>query len=664
MSFYWPHILWLLFMPAALLAWELMRRRTANADAHPKILRAEAGLHSLNLSPLASRLSPQRQARWWLAAGLMLAIVALARPQWGRIEEPVFGQSREILLALDLSRSMNSPDVQPSRLERSKLLIQSLLDHLQGERVGLVVFSGTGFLQCPLSADCEVLREFLPSLDTNFLPEGGTNYHDLLQTALDSFSTDGSADRYLVILSDGEATDDDWRPLIDALKKKNIRVIGLGVGTTTGTMIPDGTGGFVKDERGAVVLSKLENSTLRELADKTGGAYTDGSSWVDLPALLDATIETGHQGQFHETTRVRFAERFQLALAPALLCLLISFWREFPVRPRARDLKLKSEARGERPSSFAKATEDREARGQKIAGAKQQLQSATIAGLCLLASSLSPLAFGPRASADENDHTVADSLTKVVGHLSAQDSTSAQDWANLAQTTITYGQRLQSTQQPVPEGPVRDALKAVDAGEALEANAADWARLRRELAALQKKPDEQKPPPQQQKQPQQSQKNDSNQNQQNSQQNPSSGGKSQQNQSQQNQSSQSQKNDAEKNQQNSQQNQPGNRQSQQNSASSGLAQNQQPSGPPAFGDMKENSPAPAQPRPQPDEARELQKIGGVPEKRTGDAATDDPTLVVPMAKLGQLKQQDSPAALYELLRGENKPAPTPNGKNW
>jgi len=641
MIFYWPHVLWLLFVPAALLAWELVRRRTADANAHPKILRAEAGLHSLNLSPLASRLSPHRQARWWLVAGLMLAIIALARPQWGRIEEPVFGQSREILLALDLSRSMNSPDVQPSRLERSKLLIQSLLDHLQGERVGLVVFSGTGFLQCPLSADYEVLREFLPALNTDFLPEGGTNYHDLLQTALDSFSTDGSADRYLVILSDGEATDDDWQPLIDGLKKKNIRVIGLGVGTTTGTMIPDGAGGFVKDERGAVVLSKLENSTLRELAEKTGGAYTDASTWVDLPALLNATIETGHQGQFHETTRVRFAERFQWALAPALLCLLISFWREFPVRPRARDLKL--EARGE----------GRGAKGQKIAGAKQQLQSATIAIFCLLASSLSPLAFGPRASAAENDATVADSLTKVVGHLSAQDSTSARDWANLAQTTITYGQRLQSTQQPVPEGPVRDALTAVNAGEALDANAADWARFRRELAALQKKPDEPKPPPQQQKQPQ-SQKNDSDQNQQKSQPNPSSGGKSQPDKSQQNQSSQSQKNDAGENQPDSQQ----------NPSASGSPQNQQPPGPPAFGDMKENSPTPAQPRSQPAETRELQKIGGTPEKRTGDAATDDPTLVVPMAKLNQIKQQDSPAALYELLRGENAPPPTSNGKNW
>ena len=100
------------------------------------------------------------------------SIVALARPQWGRIDEPVFEQSREIVIALDLSRSMQTPDVKPTRLERAKLLIESLLDRLTGERVGLVVFSGTAFLQSPLSADYEILREFLPSLGSG-LHAGG-----------------------------------------------------------------------------------------------------------------------------------------------------------------------------------------------------------------------------------------------------------------------------------------------------------------------------------------------------------------------------------------------------------------------------------------------------------------------------------------------------------
>src|SRR5207244_3462348 len=135
--------------------------------------------------------------------------------------------------------------------DRSKLLIQSLLERLEGERVGLVVFSGTAFLQSPLSADYEILREFLPSLGPDFLPEGGTNYQALLETSVQAFGGSNAADRFLIVLSDGEATDENWKSGVDELKKRGIRVIGLGIGTSAGAMIPDGSGGFVKDERGA-----------------------------------------------------------------------------------------------------------------------------------------------------------------------------------------------------------------------------------------------------------------------------------------------------------------------------------------------------------------------------------------------------------------------------
>ena len=115
-----------------------------------------------------------------------------------------------------------------------------LLDGLKGERVGLVLFAGTAFLQSPLSADYEILREFLPALSPEFLPEGGSNYGALIEASLQAFGASGSADRFLVILSDGEATDDEWKSRAEELKKKNIRVIGLGVGTPAPwAMVPD-----------------------------------------------------------------------------------------------------------------------------------------------------------------------------------------------------------------------------------------------------------------------------------------------------------------------------------------------------------------------------------------------------------------------------------------
>lgn len=335
MTFASAHLLWLLLLPTALAVADGLRRAAAEAESWPGIRRLWAGPRGL----APSRLGARPPARWRLWLGLALLVVALARPQWGKIEERVFDQSREVLLALDLSRSMLANDVKPSRLERARLLVESLLDRLKGERVGLLVFSGTAFLQCPLSPDYEVLREFLPALNPDYLPEGGTDYARLLKAALEAFSNEAGADRYLIVLSDGEALTEDWRSQLDTLKQRGIRVIALGVGTEAGSIIPAKDGGFVKDERGAVVMSKLSPNTLKQLASATGGAYAEASGWLDLPALLQQTVERGKQGALSERKSVRLGERFQWFLAPALLLLLWSYWHEFPVSPKPRDLR-------------------------------------------------------------------------------------------------------------------------------------------------------------------------------------------------------------------------------------------------------------------------------------------------------------------------------------
>jgi len=339
MTFATPLLLLTTLFPLVLLGYELVRLRRDRETAPARILGGSAAHGVVRLSRSTPSASPRRIL---VCLGLILVGVAAARPQWGRIEEPVFDQSREILIAVDLSRSMLAPDVKPTRLDRAKLLIQSLLERLDGERVGLLVFSGTAFLQSPLSSDYEILREFLPELQPNFLPAGGTNYEALLTSALEAFSRDGGADRYLIILSDGEAADDAWRPFADQLKTRGIRVLALGIGTRDGAMIPEAEGGLVKDDRGAVVLSRLEPATLQSLAATTDGRYADASGWVDLAELLRQTVEAGRRGKFKEVNRVRLAERFQFFLAPAVLLLLAGLWREFPVRPTPRPVTLKS----------------------------------------------------------------------------------------------------------------------------------------------------------------------------------------------------------------------------------------------------------------------------------------------------------------------------------
>jgi Ca-activated chloride channel family protein len=511
---------------------------------------------------------------------------------------------------------MLSPDVKPSRLERSKLLIQSLLDKLSGERVGLIVFSGTAFLQAPMSADYEIIREFLPSLGPDFLPEGGTNYSQLIDTSLDAFGEGSAADRYLIILSDGGATDDAWKGKVDALAKRGIRVIGLGVGTAAGSMIPDGAGAFMKDDSGAVVMSKLESGTLRDLASATHGVYLDASAWVDLPKVLAATVEQGRKGRFVERNTVRYAERFQWALAPALLCLLASFWLEMPVLPKAREVRLSGDAAA---ATRAKAT------------------AAAVAAAALLLLGAPP----PAAGQDAPDP--AATLSKVVGRLSSQQQCSALDWAELGGDTVTWGQHIQSGAQQVPERPVRDALAAVDMGSRSDPKAADWAKLRSDLEALLRKQDDQK---------KQDQKKDRQKDQ-------------QENQQENQQQSQGQDQKQNQNQQQSQQQQSGSDSSGQNKPqeSGGEPKNQQQARQQkAFGDMGAPTPEPRQGE-EPQNA--MQKVGGVKKDQPNDPARNDPSLAIPLEKLEQVKNQDSPAELFEMLR-RSEPMPTPanKGPNW
>ena len=602
MTFHSPHLLWLLVPLVLLFSWELARHATRAAVTWPKIARAWAGAFDVSLG--ARHTTAENRPRIWLWFGLALCIVALARPQWGVIEEQVFDQSREVLIAVDLSRSMLAQDVKPSRLDRSKLLITSLLDGLKGERVGLVLFAGTAFLQAPLSSDYEVLREFLPALNPDYLPEGGSNYRAMLEASMQAFGT-STADRYLIVLSDGESTVDDWKELTPALKTKGIRVIGLGVGTAQGSFIPDAGGGLMKDERGAVVMSRLNSSTLQELAQVTGGAYTDASSWVDLPALLRKTVDAGRKGEFAEKNTARLVERFQWFLAPGLLLLLFSFWAEFPVRPRERALPLG---------------------GVKRKAASGKLGTAVASVIVLLtACSLSPKASAAEPSGED---ALAKPLATTVARLAAQAGITAKEYSELAATTVTFGQRMKSAQQHPPEPVIRDALQAVEVGEKLDAKAADWPKLRADLEELLKKEE----PPKQDKKDENKQNQDK---------------KDQQQQQDQNQS-QDQSQDKDQQQQQSDQQ----KQDQPQKEQPSQQQKQD-----AFGDMKDKQDQPPPPKPQPG----TQKVGGQKEEKPAEPV--DAELAMPLQKLDQVRNQDSPAKLQQLMQGQ-PPKQKPTGKNW
>jgi Ca-activated chloride channel family protein len=641
-TFALPQLLWLLLLPLALLAWEIAHTRRAGQSNHPKILRGRAGARDFELLGGQPERFGRAHPRLWLCLGLALTVVALARPQYGLLEEQVFDQSREIMIAVDLSKSMLAEDVKPSRLGRAKLLIQSLLERLAGERVGLVLFSGTAFVQSPLSADYEILNEFLPVLEPGYLPAGGSNYGALLRAANESFGPATTADRFLIVLSDGEATDEEWRGELPGLKERGIRVIGLGVGTAGGSMIPDGSGGFIKDERGAVVMSKLENATLQELAKETNGAYEDASGWVDIAALMQGTVEAGQKGAFKRETRSRLVERYQWALAPALLFLLISYWREFPARPKPRELRLlAAKAAPARPTMPAAAGVLAVvlllAAGPGLRAASLDPRSPAASPARPPAPAEPPAAGDPGPPAENPVQVAAAPLARAVDRISRQTRRAAADWAELARLTINYGNQLLTANEEVPEAPVRDSLQAVELGAALDAKAADWPALKQQLEELLKKKDE--PPPEEPPPPPPDQQNQEQQKQNQPGDSQSNGGQPQE-KSDQNQDPSKDKQDQDKPDQEPQD------QEQKEDAES------------AFGDMDEPQPEEQNPTNQPPPKNETQQVGGQQQQ----ARNENPSLTVPLQHLDELRNRDNPADLFQLM--DDQPPPKPTGKDW
>ena len=337
MSFGNPLWLYGLFIPFAYCISSLMTRsRAKNALNRTKSNHVQAGMGGLT----AINQTKRRPAKIILNLALALLIIALAQPRWGTIERVVYQRSREVIIAMDLSKSMLAEDIKPNRLERAKLVVESLLDTLQGESVGLVVFAGSAFLQSPMSPDYQILRGFLHQINPEFIPQGGTNYGEMIEASLDSFKqSDGEADRFLIVISDGESLDDSWADHIDELKNENVRALCLGFGTTAGGFIPDGEGGFHKGPDGAVVLTRLESKTLKQLAQSTNGSYQEATVWVDLNKMIEDTIKAGKAGRTGQTEESFEVERYHYFLGPSILLMLLALYREFPSLPKARTIK-------------------------------------------------------------------------------------------------------------------------------------------------------------------------------------------------------------------------------------------------------------------------------------------------------------------------------------
>ena len=295
-----------------------MRRRR-------EIMRCFSSAHGLDVIAPDS-VGGRRWVKTSLLMGTVLfTAVALAGPKYGYRWQEIRQQGVDIIIALDCSRSMTAADIQPSRLERAKREVFDLLAMLQGDRVGLVAFAGTAFLQCPLTLDYDAFNLFLNSLSPEYLPVGGTDITGALATALDSFDPKSASDKAVILITDGENTGD-GEPLkaAETLKEKKIKLFCIGVGGSDGVPIPEPDGGFKKDRSGQIVLSRLDENTLKKMAVVTGGTYVRSVAGdLDLDAIYTDEIRRTMVTETVSSGRKQvWEDRFQWPLALALLCLV------------------------------------------------------------------------------------------------------------------------------------------------------------------------------------------------------------------------------------------------------------------------------------------------------------------------------------------------------
>ena len=268
-------------------------------------------------------------------------ILALTQPRWGYYWKDLTQEGVDIIIALDVSNSMLAQDIKPNRLERAKHKIIDLLNMLEGDRIGLVAFAGTSYLQCPLTLDYSAAHIFLNAIDTNLIPVQGTAIGHAIRTSVEAFNEEDTQSRVIILITDGEDHTDDALPAAKWAKEHETKIFTIGVGKKIGAPIPNNNPenpGFKKDAYGEVILSKLDESTLQEMALHTKGSYARSVSGdMDLQKIYLENIKHGVKKKKIKTERRRvWKERFQWMIFVSLLCLLLRYARKqkFGEKPR------------------------------------------------------------------------------------------------------------------------------------------------------------------------------------------------------------------------------------------------------------------------------------------------------------------------------------------
>lgn len=279
------------------------------------------------LMPSISFVRP-RVKFYLLLSAFTIIIFTLAAPQFGSKVENIKRKGIEIIIALDVSNSMNSKDLEPSRLERAKMGISQLVDKLKDDRIGLIVFAGEAYTQLPITSDYGSAKMFLGSISTNSVQRQGTAIGSAISLASKSFTQLENVNRVIIVVTDGENHEDDAIEEAKEATKRGIRVITVGMGLPNGSPIPIIGGGpndFLKDKQGNVVITKLNEPMLQEIADAGAGIYVPARNLRGgIDNLLDV-ISKLEKSEFDSQVITEYDEQFQYLAIIVLLLLIIEF---------------------------------------------------------------------------------------------------------------------------------------------------------------------------------------------------------------------------------------------------------------------------------------------------------------------------------------------------
>lgn len=266
---------------------------------------------------------------------LVFIVLSLARPQLGETTEQIKMEGIEIIFALDISNSMMAEDLKPNRLEVAKNTITKLLDRISGYKIGLIGFAGSSALLSPLTTDYSALKMFLETISPDSVSTQGTNFGNVIQSAMESFKRGGvetdeltKVNRVIVFISDGEYHDEKALSKVKELAAKGVRIFAIGAGTAQGAPIParDNFGqlkGYKKDKSGQIVMSRVNTDFLRELAAAGQGAYYNASFSGDEVRQLETDLGKLEKTEFESDFMKKYDERFQIPLFIAFVLLIL-----------------------------------------------------------------------------------------------------------------------------------------------------------------------------------------------------------------------------------------------------------------------------------------------------------------------------------------------------